>query len=204
MWSAPSPIFPAISDAPTCDLFDVQLALAESKQKQLLPARSSPAFSDAPSSRHEIIPLKKAGRHGFVPARSSPSWSDGDRIVPDDRAVAPQTSSALSCRREPRRGQDENDVLKQELINDFLRQIDYEAAWRHGVVDLQQKELAEEMRQLSTRTLSAWSEAFLYLRSELMCSSYETYGLQTRNQSYETMRQLIKADPYFGMQQYIF
>ncbi len=101
-----------------------------------------------------------------------------------------------------RRPNDDN--FKEEVIKDILCQIDYRAAWRQGIVDLRHDELAAEMRQLSTRALVAWYEAFLYIRSELMFSGYEVNGFKILDRPYDAIRKLIETDPNFDIRQYIF
>jgi hypothetical protein len=98
----------------------------------------------------------------------------------------------------------EDDAFKQEVIKDILCQIDYRAAWRQGIVDLRHDELAEEMRQLSTRALVAWHEAVLYIRSELMFSGCELNGFKILDRPYDAIRKLMENDPNFDIRQYIF
>ncbi|MGH7450995.1 MAG: hypothetical protein ACRENG_06605 [bacterium] len=98
----------------------------------------------------------------------------------------------------------DDDAFKHEVIKDILCQIDYRAAWRQGIVDLRHDELAAELRQLSTRALVAWYEAFLYIRSELMFSGYELNGFKILDRPYDAIRKLIENDPNFDIRQYIF
>jgi hypothetical protein len=60
------------------------------------------------------------------------------------------------------------------------------------------------LRQLSTRALVAWYEAFLYIRSELMFSGYELNGFKILDRPYDAIRKLIENDPNFDIRQYIF
>ncbi len=110
---------------------------------------------------------------------------------------APATATSFNWKKE-------DDAFKQEIIKDILCQIDYRAAWRQGIVDLRHDELAQEMRQLSTRALVAWYEAFLYIRSELMFSGYELNGFKILDRPYDAIRKLMENDPNFDIRQYIF
>lgn len=116
---------------------------------------------------------------------------------------APSRTAPVLNRDHSLRGNDD-DAFKQEVIKDILCQIDYRAAWRQGIVDLRHDELAAELRQLSTRALVAWYEAFLYIRSELMFSGYELNGFKILDRPYDAIRKLIENDPNFDIRQYIF
>lgn len=122
--------------------------------------------------------------------------SSTSSYAPPDRTPAGEGERRL-C-------QEHDDAFKQEVIKDILYQIDYRAAWRRGIVDLRQEELAKEMSKLSTRALVAWYEAFLYIRSELMFSGYELNGFKILDRPYDAIRKLIENDPNFDIRQYIF
>ena len=94
--------------------------------------------------------------------------------------------------------------FKEELIKDILCQVDYQSALRKNAVAMNQAELAEELRRLSTRALMAWYEAFLHIRRELMFSGYDLHGFKVLNRPFDAIRDLMKTDPYFDIHQYIF
>lgn len=94
--------------------------------------------------------------------------------------------------------------LKKRIINDFLNHIDYHSAVQNGLVEVRKEEIAQELLQLSARTLGAWYEAFLLARSELVYGGYELNGLRVIDQPADVLRKLIQSDPQFDVQQYIF
>lgn len=94
--------------------------------------------------------------------------------------------------------------FKRKLINDLLTHLDYHSAERNGVVDVRKEEIAQELERLSARTLIAWYEAFLFVRSEMMYGGYELNGLRIIDHPADILRKLIKSDPEFDIQQYIF
>ncbi len=98
----------------------------------------------------------------------------------------------------------EDSDFKEELIKDILCQVDYQTAERRNAVGMKQSELAAELRQLSTRALVAWYEAFLNIRRELMYSGYDLNGFKVLNRPFDAINKLIKEDPYFDIRQYIF
>jgi hypothetical protein len=127
-------------------------------------------------------------------------WSKRS-LTSEHDSLAESCAAAPDCELTQR---NDGDSFKQEVIKDILCQIDYRAAWRQGIVDLQYDELAEEMRRLPTRALVAWYEAFLYIRSELMFSGYELNGFKILDRPYDAIRKLIENDPNFDIRQYIF
>lgn len=94
--------------------------------------------------------------------------------------------------------------FKRRIINDILNHIDYQSAVQSGHVEVKKEEITQELLQLSTRTLVAWYEAFLVLRSELVYGGYELNGLRVIDQPADVLRKLIQSDPQFDVQQYIF
>ena len=99
---------------------------------------------------------------------------------------------------------DDDETCKENLVREILNQIDYHAAWRRGHVDIAQTEIAEELRQLSARTLLAWYEAFLLNRSEAMLAGHELNGVKILDRPADTLRTLMENDPHFDIHQYIF
>lgn len=132
-------------------------------------------------------------------------WSDRSLALHPNHPSNPRcaTEAISDLDHEPASFVDEG-VFKQEIIKDILCQIDYRAAQRNNVVDLNYEDMAEEMRRLSTRALVAWYEAFLYIRSELMFSGYELNGFKVLDRPYDAIRKLMETDPNFDIRQYIF
>jgi hypothetical protein len=100
-------------------------------------------------------------------------------------------------------GREDTD-FKEELIRDILCQIDYQSALRKKTVQLDQAELTQELRQLSTRALMSWYEAFLNIRSELMFAGYELNGFKVLDRPLDAIDELMRKDPNFDIHQYIF
>jgi len=224
----------AVSCAPSCDLFDLLIELnrinaiksratasptppsrvppASSPQSStcepLVSARSSPPVSRPPSAGHKSLAVNaKIETKELIPIRAAAS--PGERDYPElnqsaKLALVRANSSFPSCYPDSIERHDEDEAFKKEVIKDLLSQVDYWTAWRHGVVEPHQEELAAEMRQLSTRALSAWSEAFLYIRSELLSSGYEMRGFKALPQPHDTIREMIDADPNFDLRDYVF
>ncbi len=94
--------------------------------------------------------------------------------------------------------------FKHDLIKDILYQIDYQAALRHNVVDMPEKDMEAELEKLSTRALLNWYEAFLYIRRELMFAGYELNGLKVVDRPIDSIKKLMENDPNFDLNQYIF
>ncbi len=94
--------------------------------------------------------------------------------------------------------------FKRKIINDLLTHLDYHSAEQNGVVEVRKEEIAQELERLSARTLIAWYEAFLFVRSEMMYGGYELNGLRIIDHPADILRKLIKSDPEFDIQQYIF
>ncbi len=94
--------------------------------------------------------------------------------------------------------------FKRKIINDLLSHLDYKSAELSGVVEVKKEEIAQELLQLSTRTLISWYEAFLLVRSELMYGGYELNGLRIIDHPADVLRKLMKSDPEFDIQQFIF
>jgi len=94
--------------------------------------------------------------------------------------------------------------FKEEVIKDILYQLDYQAALRNKAVELNQEELIQELRRLSTRALLSWYQAFLHIRGELMFAGYELHGFKILNRPFDAIHQLIDSDPNFDIKQYIF
>ncbi|KAA0230683.1 hypothetical protein EDS67_07215 [candidate division KSB1 bacterium] len=98
----------------------------------------------------------------------------------------------------------EDYAFKKSVIQDILNQIDYQAALNRGVVDVDTREISTELQQLSTRSLLAWYEAFLFIRSELMFAGYELNGFRVLDRPVDAIRKLMESDPNFDIRQYIF
>lgn len=120
---------------------------------------------------------------------------------PDDSA--PQTRASEDGE-SPTRAVPSSDRFKQEIIKDILSQVDYQAALKRGIVDVLPAEIAKDLELLPTRTLVAWYEAFLYIRSELMFAGYELNGLKLLDRPADAIRTLMETDPNFDIRQYIF
>ncbi len=124
------------------------------------------------------------------PAADRPRFADRPRR--DDHRRAGQAAAG------------EDYAFKKNVIQDILNQVDYQAALNRGVVDLDTREIAAELQQLSTRALVAWYEAFLHIRSELMFAGYELNGFRVLDRPADAIRKLMEADPNFDIRQYIF
>lgn len=94
--------------------------------------------------------------------------------------------------------------FKRKVINDLLSHLDYHSAEQNGVVEVKKEEIAQELERLSVRALIAWYEAFLFVRSEMMYAGYELNGLRIIDHPADILRKLMKSDPEFDIQQYIF
>lgn len=94
--------------------------------------------------------------------------------------------------------------FKRKIINDLLSHLDYHSAEQNGVVEVRKEEIAQELERLSVRALIAWYEAFLFVRSEMMYAGYELNGLRIIDHPADILRKLMKSDPEFDIQQYIF
>ncbi len=112
-------------------------------------------------------------------------------------------AEASSVQVVPRSCLNEQD-FKRKIINDILGHLDYQSAEESGVVDVRKEEFAQELERLSARTLIAWYEAFLFVRSEMMYGGYELNGLRIIDNPADVLRKLMKSDPEFDIQQYIF
>ena len=97
-----------------------------------------------------------------------------------------------------------HDKFKDDIIKDILNQIDYQAANSRGIVDVSTKDMAEDLKCLSTRTLVAWYEAYLHIRGELMFAGYELNGLKVMDRPADEVNKLLEKDPDFDLQKYIF
>lgn len=98
----------------------------------------------------------------------------------------------------------EEEAAKKMLIQKILDQIEYRAARRRGAVAVEASEFAEELQRLSVRALSAWYEAFLVLRLELLSLGQEVPGLRILDRPAAVLRRLLQNDPEFDARQYIF
>lgn len=98
----------------------------------------------------------------------------------------------------------EDHDFKEEVIKDILCQIDYQSAVRNNAVEMDEEELSQELRRLSTRALLSWYAAFLHIRAELMFAGYELNGFTILNRPFDAIQKLIEKDPYFDIRQYIF
>ena len=98
----------------------------------------------------------------------------------------------------------EEESVKKNLVHKILDQIEYQAARRRGVVTMEPAEIAEELQRLPVRALSAWYEAFLAIRLELMLTGQEAHGFRVWDRPAAVLRQLLQNDPEFDPRQYIF
>lgn len=94
--------------------------------------------------------------------------------------------------------------FKRKVIDDILSHLDYQSAEQNGIVQVRKEEIAQELERLSARTLIAWYEAFIFVRSEMMYGGDELHGLRIIDHPADVLRKLIKSDPEFDIQQYIF
>ncbi|MEK7728700.1 MAG: hypothetical protein AAB354_09825 [candidate division KSB1 bacterium] len=124
------------------------------------------------------------------------------------RLSAPEEKQTLAAHAAPAQiippaGLNEQD-FKRKVINDLLGHLDYQSAEQNGVVEVRKEEIAQELERLSARTLIAWYEAFLLVRSEMMYGGDELNGLRIIDHPADILRKLMKSDPEFDIQQYIF
>ena len=94
--------------------------------------------------------------------------------------------------------------FKLGLIQDILNQIDYQMAYRHEVVTVSESDMIRELEKLSTHTLAAWYQAYLYIRRGLMFAGYELNGFKVLDMPLDTIHELMEKDPTFDIKQYIF
>ena len=134
-----------------------------------------------------------------MPLTSPPAQSREPRLAGQQTLAANASPGPLV----PRAALNEHD-LKRKIINDLLGQLEYHSAEQSGVVAVRKEEIAQELERLSARALLAWYEAFLFLRSELMYGGYELEGLRIIDEPANVLRKLIKSDPEFDVQQYLF
>ncbi len=98
----------------------------------------------------------------------------------------------------------EEEITKKNLIQKILDQIEYRSAHERGAVSVEAAEISAELQQLSARTLAAWYEAFLLLRSEWMAAGQELQGFRVLDRPAAVLRRLLQSDPQFDTRQYIF
>lgn len=94
--------------------------------------------------------------------------------------------------------------FKDEVIKDILYQIDYQAAYRNHVVSVSERDMAEEMKKLSTGVLMSWYLAYIYIRRELMHAGYELNGLKVFDAPLDTISEAMNNNPDFDIKNYIF
>ncbi len=135
--------------------------------------------------------------------RFAPPFANGHPSA--EATNADQTLAAVppSVHAVPKSWLNEED-FKRKIVSDILSHLDYQSAEQNGVVDVRKEEIAQELERLSARTLIAWHEAFLFVRSELIYGGYELNGLRIIGNPADVLRKLMKSDPEFDIQQYIF
>lgn len=134
-----------------------------------------------------------------MPLTSPPAPSRELRLA----GQQPRSAEAASVHVVNRAALNEHE-LKRKVINDLLGQLEYHSAEQSGVVAVRKEEIAQELERLSARALLAWYEAFLFLRSEMTYGGYELEGLRIIDEPANVLRKLIKSDPAFDIQQYLF
>ena len=131
-------------------------------------------------------------------------WSEESPIRERNESPNQNGRPDILIRRAGTPEQKRADKFKREIIEDILSQLDYQTAFKNGVVDVNQKDIAKDLELLPTRTLVAWYESFLYIRSELMLAGYELNGLKILDRPANAVRKLMESDPDFDIRQYIF
>ncbi len=94
--------------------------------------------------------------------------------------------------------------FKDDVIKDILYQIDYQTAFRNKVVSVSEKEMANELKKLSTGVLTSWYLAYIYIRRELMHAGYELNGLKVFDAPLDTISEVMSKNPDFDINSYIF
>ena len=98
----------------------------------------------------------------------------------------------------------ETEDFKQDIIKDILYQVDYQTALRHDVVNVNEDDMIDELKKLSTSALISWYMAYIYIRNELMHAGYELNGFKVFDKPLDTINDIRKNDPDFDIKQYIF
>ncbi|MGH7495752.1 MAG: hypothetical protein ACREOO_25630 [bacterium] len=127
-----------------------------------------------------------------------------ERTPPPEHMISATATEILRLWQQSVPQYQEEETAKKNLIHKILDQIEYHAARQRGVVTVEPAEIAEELQRLSVRALSAWYEAFLSFRTELLSVGQEVQGLRILDRPATVLRQLMQNDPDFDARQYIF
>ena len=118
-----------------------------------------------------------------------------DRTPPPEHMISATATEILRLWQQSLPQAQEEETVKKHLIHKILDQIEFQAARQRGVVAVEPAEITEELQRLSVRVLSAWYEAFISFRSELLSVGQEVQGLRILDRPATVLRQLMQNDP---------